>query len=76
MTEIETVFLDTVGLKCPEPILKIAIMAVDMKPNDILDVLGDCPTFEEDVHAWCERLNKKIVFVKNEKGKKKIRIRI
>jgi tRNA 2-thiouridine synthesizing protein A len=76
MTEKATGFLDTVGLKCPEPILKIAIVAVDMKPNDILDVLGDCPTFEEDVHAWCKRLNKKIVSVKNQKGKKRIRILI
>jgi len=76
MTETATGFLDTVGLKCPKPILEIAIMAVEMKPNDILAVVGDCPTFEKDVRDWCERLNKKIVSVKNEDGKTKIHLRI
>ena len=76
MTETATGFLDTVGLKCPEPILKIAMVAVDMKSNDLLDVVGDCPTFENDVRDWCTRLNKKIVFVKNDTGIKMIRIQI
>jgi tRNA 2-thiouridine synthesizing protein A len=74
MTENGTLFLDTVGLKCPEPILKIAIIAADMKPNDILDVVGDCPTFEQDVRDWCKRLNRRLVFVRNVDGKKMIRI--
>ena len=40
--------LDTLGMKCPQPVLKIAVRAPDMKPGDILEVLGDCPTFEKD----------------------------
>ncbi|MEW6213685.1 MAG: sulfurtransferase TusA family protein [Nitrospirota bacterium] len=40
--------LDTLGLKCPQPVLKIAVKAADMQSGDILEVIGDCPTFERD----------------------------
>ena len=67
--------LDTLGLKCPQPVLKIAVMAPDMKSGDILEVLGDCPTFEKDVRTWCDRLGKTLLSVKEEEGlKKKIQI--
>ena len=63
--------LDTIGLKCPQPVLKIAVKAANMKPGDILEVLGDCPTFERDVRVYCERLNKVFLSVnQNGKGKK------
>jgi len=63
--------LDTLGLKCPQPILKIAVEAPDMEPGDILEVLGDCPTFEKDVRTWCERLGKVFLSIKDEGGDKK-----
>ena len=63
--------LDTLGMKCPQPVLKIAVKAPDMKPGDILEILGDCPTFERDVRAWCERLGKLVLSVKDEEGDKK-----
>ena len=67
--------LNTLGLKCPHPILKIALMASDIKPGDRLEVLGDCPTFESDVRRWCERLGKVFLAVQNYDGsKKKIQI--
>ena len=67
--------LDTLGQKCPQPILKIAVKASDMKQGDILEVLGNCPTFEKDVRTWCERLGKVFLSVKDE-GQKKKRIQI
>ena len=67
--------LDTFGLNCPQPILKIAVKAPDMNPGDILEVLGDCPTFEKDVRIWCERLKKPLLSVRNE-GENKKRIQI
>ena len=70
-----TAFLDTVGLKCPQPVLKIAVRAPEMKPGDILEVLGDCPTFEKDVRTWCDRLGKVFLSIKDE-GNNKQRIRI
>jgi tRNA 2-thiouridine synthesizing protein A len=36
--------VDTLGTQCHQPVLKIAVKAPDMKPGDILEVLGDCPS--------------------------------
>lgn len=67
--------LDMLGMKCPQPVLKIAVKAPDMAPGDILEVLGDCPTFERDVRVWCERLGKIFLSIKDE-GHNKKRIQI
>ncbi|MDY6839815.1 MAG: sulfurtransferase TusA family protein [Thermodesulfobacteriota bacterium] len=67
--------LDTLGKKCPQPVLKIAVKAPQMKQGDILEVLGDCPTFEKDVRTWCERLGRNLLSVKDE-GDTKKRIQI
>jgi tRNA 2-thiouridine synthesizing protein A len=63
--------LDTLGLKCPQPVLKIAVKAPDMKAGDVLEVLGDCPTFEKDVRTWCERLGKVFLSMSEEGGDRK-----
>ena len=70
---IET--LDTSGLQSPEPVLKIAVKAADMKPGDILEVIADCPTFANDVKRWCKRLHKTLLFIKDA-GSKKVKCRI
>jgi tRNA 2-thiouridine synthesizing protein A len=67
--------LDTLGQKCPQPILKIAVKAPDMKKGDILEVFGDCPTFEKDVRIWCERLGKVFLSV-HDNGANEKRIQI
>ena len=72
---METHILDTSGLKCPEPVLKIAVKATELKEGDILEVITDCPTFEKDIRMWCERLKKTIMFVRDDgDGKKKCQI--
>ena len=63
--------IDTLGMRCPQPVVKIAVKAPDMKPGDILEILGDCPTFERDVRAWCERLGKLVLSVKDDVDHKK-----
>ncbi len=71
-----TEVLDTLGMKCPQPVLKIAVKAPDMKPGDILEILGDCPTFERDVRTWCDRLGKILLSIQEERGsRKRIQIR-
>ncbi len=67
--------LDTLGLKCPQPILKIALLAAEMQLGDVMEVLGDCPTFEKDVRTWCERLGKVLLSIKDE-GVNALRIQI
>jgi tRNA 2-thiouridine synthesizing protein A len=61
-----TEILDTRGLRCPQPVLKVAVKSPDMKAGDILEVIGDCDTFERDIRMWCERLSKVFLSVKNE----------
>jgi len=63
--------LDTTGQKCPQPVLKLAVRAPNMQRGDLLEVLGDCPTFEKDIRTWCKRLGKVLLFVQDEGGEKK-----
>jgi tRNA 2-thiouridine synthesizing protein A len=70
-----TITLDTIGLRCPQPVLKIAAKAPSLSPGDIMEVTGDCETFEKDVKTWCERMNKSLLWVRDEgEAKKKIQI--
>jgi len=67
--------LDTLNLKCPGPLLKIAVRAANMKQGDILEVIGDCPTFERDIKMWCRRSRKTLLFIENyDNGKMKCQI--
>lgn len=54
--------LDAMGLKCPQPILKVASMAPQMQPGDILEVVADCESFPKDVKAWAEKTGKTLLF--------------
>lgn len=63
--------LDMVGMKCPQPVLKIAVKAPEMNPGDILEVIGDCPTFERDVRVWCQRLKKTFLSIQEEGANRK-----
>ena len=65
-----TVVLDALGLKCPQPVLKLATKGASMKPGDLLELLGDCPTFEKDVRQWCQRTKKTLLAVTDDGGGK------
>lgn len=58
--------LDARGLKCPQPTLKITVLASKMKPGDVLEVVANCPTFEKDVRDWCTRAKKTLLWLKVE----------
>ena len=70
-----TIKLDALGLKCPQPVLKIAAKAAEMLNDDILEVHADCPTFEKDVRLWCGRTKKTLLWIKEENGKKRCQIK-
>lgn len=69
-----TVRLDAKGLRCPQPVLRIAAKMPEIKQGDILEVLGDCPTFEEDVRKWCERMKKTLLAVTQEGDARMVQI--
>lgn len=63
--------LDATGLRCPQPVLKLSVISPDMKPGEILEIIGDCPTFEKDISAWCNRLKKTLLVMRDEGGYRK-----
>jgi tRNA 2-thiouridine synthesizing protein A len=71
-----TEILDTRGLRCPQPLQKIALRYIDLKQGDVLEIIADCPTFEKDVRIWCERVNKTLLFCRIEDDKGTVRCRI
>ena len=54
--------LDALGLKCPQPILKVVAFIPSMEAGDILEVKADCPSFPTDIKAWCGRTGKTLLF--------------
>jgi TusA-related sulfurtransferase len=66
--------MNLIGLQCPEPILQISVKSTELKQGDILEVIADCSTFENDVRLWCERLNKYLLFFRNVNGRKECQI--
>jgi len=55
--------LDCLGLKCPQPILKVVAKIPSMQAGDILEVLADCPSFPTDMKAWCEKTGKVLLML-------------
>jgi tRNA 2-thiouridine synthesizing protein A len=57
------VTLDFRGLNCPLPVLKLnaAVIKKEVSPGDTVEVLADCPTFENDVKKWCANSKKQLV---------------
>ena len=54
--------LDTLGLKCPQPILKVVAFQPNLEPGDILEIVADCPSFPKDIKAWCNKTGKTLLY--------------
>lgn len=62
--------MDVLGLKCPQPVLKLATTAKDIPAGDTVEVLADCPSFPRDVETWCTKTKKTLLFCVDEGGGK------
>jgi tRNA 2-thiouridine synthesizing protein A len=69
-----TTRIDAQGLRCPQPVLKIAAKMPEMAQGDLLEVVGDCPTFEEDIRKWCDRMKKTLLAVTQDGETKTVQI--
>lgn len=67
---------DARGMKCPLPTLKMLTISREMKPGEILEVVADCPTFEDDVRKYCADTKKALLFVKIEGPAKRVQVRM
>ena len=73
---METVQIDAKGLRCPQPVLKLA-MAIAGKPKGTLvEIAADCPTFEKDVRGWCEKKKLAVLSVRDEGAAKVIQVQL
>jgi tRNA 2-thiouridine synthesizing protein A len=62
--------LDALGLKCPQPVLKVAVQAKQLQAGDMLEVLADCPSFPVDIKAWCDKTGRTLLVCADEGGGK------
>lgn len=68
--------LDYSGLRCPLPILKLSAVYPEFKKGEVVEIIGDCPTFEKDIKAWCTKLGKTILNIQKSDKKIKVTIKI
>jgi TusA-related sulfurtransferase len=61
--------LDTTDIEWSQVIFRIAAKVVSMRQGDVLEIIGNHPSFEAVIRAWCERIKKDIIAIStNEKG--------
>jgi tRNA 2-thiouridine synthesizing protein A len=60
---MKRVLIDTKGMRCPQPVLMLAHRSRGVEKGALLEIAGDCPTFETDVRTWCTRQGKTILAV-------------
>jgi len=58
--------LDTRGLMCPMPIVKLAKKVKEMKSGQVLELLADDVGAKEDVPAWCSRTGNALMGMEEE----------
>ncbi len=66
-----TLRLDCTGMPCPQPVLKLAVETAQTPAGTVVEIVGDCPTFEKDVRTFCDRRKKTLLSVR-EDGERKI----
>jgi len=55
-------------MKCPQPVLKVAIKATTMPDGSSMEVHADCPSFSSDIQKWCTDNGKVLVSVVDRGG--------
>jgi len=61
--------IDCSGMRCPQPVLKLAVETAETPAGTVVEITGDCPTFEKDVRTYCERRRKTLLAVRAEGAK-------
>ena len=59
--ELQTVFVDAKGLKCPGPIVKVADTVRSLKDGDRVKAEATEDAFASDIAVWCERTGNKLI---------------
>ena len=73
---METIRVTTLGMRCPQPVLMLAHHARGKPAGTLIEVTGDCPTFEKDVRSWAERERKTVLAVTGTSPRLTIQVRL
>jgi tRNA 2-thiouridine synthesizing protein A len=73
---METLRLTTLGMRCPQPVLILAHHARGKPAGTLVEITGDCPTFEKDVRGWAERERRTVLAVLGAAPKLTIQLRL
>jgi len=68
--------IDAKGLKCPQPTLMLLTESMKMKKGDIIEVVADCSTFENDVRQFCELKKKALLWIRAEGNAKRCQVQL
>ena len=60
--------LNTCGMQCPGPIMKVAETFSAASDGDVIEVLSSDPAFGADIEAWCRRTGNTFLGLTSEKG--------
>ena len=72
MSELEKKFdieLDTSGLSCPMPIMKLSKQIKSMQSGQIVKLIGTDPGSLEDIPKWCTRTKNELLGTETTGGK-------
>lgn len=58
--------LDSKGLMCPMPIVKLAKKMKEMQVGKVLELIADDPGAKEDIPAWCNRTGNELLEMRQE----------
>jgi len=70
----DVIHLDCSGMRCPQPVLKLAVETADTPAGTVVEIVGDCPTFEKDIRTFCDRRRKTLISIRPEGAKTRIQI--
>ena len=73
---METIRVTTLGLRCPQPVLMLAHHVRGKPAGTLVEIIGDCATFEKDVRSWAERERKTVLAVLGSPPKLTIQLRL
>jgi tRNA 2-thiouridine synthesizing protein A len=66
--------MDCTGMRCPQPVLRLAAETAEAPVGTIVEIVGNCTTFERDVRAFCERRKKTLLAIQVDGTRTSIRI--
>ena len=58
--------IDARGMKCPRPIIELALAQRMLAAADEISIMSDDPAFENDVQAWCDATNCELLEVRKQ----------